>query len=145
MNIKKEYEKYASELQKEAFDLKVFKCFADAVNAESGNEYEKEILAKILNDYTEHLPYLYKKYQDDIRFACENGCEIPYEQLAGENPESMYHYEVFDTYFKDLKKLVKDYEHDMNVVMDLISAKDRIEAVRVIMLETEANLNKITK
>lgn len=143
MNIKKEFKNYEARLHKDAFEVAAFRDFVKVVCQESGNDYEKEILAKIEKDYTEYLPYLYKKYQEDIAFACENGCETPYEELAQRMDDGIYRYQVFDGYFRRLKELVKQYETQMDVVMDLISAKDRVEAIRVIMLEAEANLKKI--
>jgi hypothetical protein len=99
-------------------------------------------LHKAKNDYAEVLPSIYKKYQQDIKYACDNGFAVPYEELAGADVAEPLNYEVFDEYFRKLKKYVKENENHMEYVMDLISAKDRIEAVRVLMLETESNVKK---
>lgn len=100
-------------------------------------------LYRAKNDYTEVLPAIYKKYQQDIKYACENGFSVPYEELTGVDISGELDYRIFDKYFKKLGVYVKENESHMEYVMDLISAKDRIEAVRVLMLETEANIKKL--
>ena len=148
MNINELYKKYESKLQKEAFDVAAFQEFVQAVHQEPGNEYEKKILAKIEKDYTGNIKELCRRYNEDIAYACKYSyrldCEnLSYEELIYIRDGEICRYEKFEELFRWLKELVKQYEDYMEVVMDLISAKDRLEAIRVIMLEAEANLKKI--
>lgn len=114
----------------------------DGLEEDHQKEYEHKIsiLEKIQNDVIRELPILYERYCRDIRFACENGLDVPYEELAGYEPGAWLDYSVFDGYFEKLKKLIKAHENDLEVIMDLISAKERMEAIRVILLEAEAKL-----
>lgn len=101
------------------------------------------IIEKIYRNFTEDFPEIYQKYCRDIRFACENGLDVPYEELAGDMPEDVFEYSVFEQYFNRLKKLVKEQEENLDVVMDLISAKERAESLCVIFLEAEVQLNQL--
>lgn len=148
MSIKEIYKKYESKLQKEAFDVPAFLEFAQEVSQQPGNQYEKEILAKIEKDYTGNIMELCRRYNEDIAYACKYSyrldCEnLSYEELIYIRDGEICRYEKFEERFQWLKELVKQYEDYMDVVMDLVSAKDRLEAIRVIMLEAEANLKKI--
>lgn len=131
---------YKEDLKKEHFCLTVFETLMDAVEEETSEEYKNFFvgLKKIRSDLREGLPRIYKKYVADISIALKNGLAEKYEYLKEYKLSDVLEYEVFERYFTDLKKLVKEHEDDMNVVLDLISAKDRIESVRVIMLEAEA-------
>lgn len=104
----------------------------------------QEILEKIYHNMTEEFPVIYEKYCRDIRYACDNGLKISYEQMTGVMPEKIFDCSVFEGYFEQLKKLVKEYEQNMDVVMDLISAKERAESLCVILQEAEVQLNSLS-
>lgn len=130
---------YKSRLQKENFELSALEELIANIQPDSDEDRKLlSTLKKIEKDVKESFPSLYRKYCQDIHFALENGLEKNYEYLAEYQPEGVFEYQIFDDCFKTLKRLVKEHENNLNTVLDLISARDRIEAVRVIFLEAEA-------
>lgn len=132
-------QKNKSKLQREHFDLPALEELITNIQPDSDeNRKLLKTLKKIEKDVKESFPPLYRKYCQDIHFALENGLEKKYQYLAEYQPGEIFEYQIFEDYFKVLKTLVREHENNLNIVLDLISARDRIEAVRVIFLEAEA-------
>lgn len=133
-------------LDKNHFDKNALKNLIGAVKrgeveSTRENAYTLQVLSKIEQDL-DKIPHIYQKYCNDIHFACTSGLDVAQEELAAPLPENVYSYAKFREYFDRLKELVKEHENEPEFILDLVSAKDRIESLCVVLLEAEANLKK---